>query len=138
MAVSRGTVSALALACALAALLFRGVEGAFGSAKVTESFDSAFSASFLSGSVSKKSYCLRKSKKQNKPLMVIMTRTGCGACQNLKQSVNMAPLVRLLPPPPATPSCCILVQTSATLSPPLPRPTTAPDNTQNVYRVMTT
>jgi hypothetical protein len=39
---------------------------------------------------SKRSYVLRKAAKAGKALMVLITRPGCGACQNLKQSVNMA------------------------------------------------
>lgn len=62
--------------------------GAFGSTPVTEHFDEEFSSFFLKST--KKSYALRKSKKEEKPLMVIMTRAGCGACQNLKQSVKLA------------------------------------------------
>eukprot|EP01043_Picozoa_sp_COSAG02_P010451 COSAG02_NODE_367_length_23739_cov_16.775127_9_plen_198_part_00 len=62
--------------------------GAFGSTPVTEHFDEEFSSFFLKST--KKSYALRKSKKEEKPLMVVMTRAGCGACQNLKQSVKLA------------------------------------------------
>ena len=31
---------------------------------------------------------MRRALKKSLPLMVILTRPGCGACQNLKQSVN--------------------------------------------------
>ena len=78
----------VATAAALAAVAPEGARGAFGHAKVAEHFDAAMSKHFLSST--KKSYALRKSRKENKPLMVMLTRRGCGACQNLKQSFNLA------------------------------------------------
>ena len=60
---------------------------AFGSASVTEHFDAELSSSFLPSS--KRSYAMRMAANSAKPLLVLLTRRGCGACQNLKQSVNM-------------------------------------------------
>ena len=58
----------------------------FGSMKVAEHFTEDISRHFLKST--KKSYALRYSRNHEKPLVVILTRKGCGACQNLKQSVN--------------------------------------------------
>ena len=55
----------------LAVIAPRTVNGAFGHTPVTEHFDDEFSSFFLKST--KKSYALRKSKKEEKPLMVIMT-----------------------------------------------------------------
>jgi thioredoxin-related protein len=63
------------------------VGAAFGHNKVTESFDAEVSKHFLGSA--KVSYARRKAKKQNKPLIVLLTKPGCGACQNLKQSVRL-------------------------------------------------
>jgi hypothetical protein len=63
-----------------------GTSAAFGQNKPAEHFDSGVSKHFLPSS--KKSYAMRKATKAEKPLLVILTRQGCGACQNLKQSVN--------------------------------------------------
>jgi hypothetical protein len=82
-----GLLGAIIAVCLLLALP-DGADGAFGHAPVAEFFDKDFSKFFIPST--KKSYSLRKSKKTEKPLMVIMTRAGCGACQNLKQSVNLA------------------------------------------------
>jgi len=57
-----------------------------GQNKPAEHFDNEISKHFLGSA--KRSYCLRKAKKKNLPLLVLLTRPGCGACQNLKQSVN--------------------------------------------------
>eukprot|EP00927_Polykrikos_kofoidii_P037813 TRINITY_DN32017_c0_g1_i1.p1 TRINITY_DN32017_c0_g1~~TRINITY_DN32017_c0_g1_i1.p1 ORF type:complete len:188 (+),score=34.98 TRINITY_DN32017_c0_g1_i1:220-783(+) len=73
--------------CLLTAAL-QPADGGFGDNPVTEHFDDEFSSLFLKST--KKSYVFRKSKKEEKPVMVVMTRMGCGACQNLKQSVNLA------------------------------------------------
>ena len=67
----------LLAAAALVALAPEGARGAFGHAKVAEHFDAEISKHFLSST--KKSYALRKSRKENKPLMVMLTRRGCGA-----------------------------------------------------------
>lgn len=77
----------LALVLLLLAVVPRAAEAAFGAAPVTEKFDGVVSASFLQSS--KKSYVLRTAGKKGKPLLVLLTKSGCGACQNLKQSVNM-------------------------------------------------
>ena len=45
-------------------------------------------------STSRRSYAMRRARKKHKPLMVILTRAGCGACQNLKQSVNHGTALR--------------------------------------------
>ena len=65
---------------------FEATDAAFGHNKVTEKFDTGVSAHFLLSA--KVSYAKRKAKKLNKPLMVLLTKPGCGACQNLKQSVG--------------------------------------------------
>ena len=62
-------------------------QAAWGHNKVTTAFDDEVKKHVIGSS--KKSYAMRKAKKANKPLLVILTRKGCGACQNLKQSVNM-------------------------------------------------
>lgn len=45
-------------------------------------------------------YAKRVAAKKGRPLMVLLTKKGCGACQNLKQSVNrgaeLAPLLSQL------------------------------------------
>jgi hypothetical protein len=58
----------------------------FGQAKPAENFDEEVSKHFIKSN--KPSYAKRRAKKHDKPLMVLLTRSGCGACQNLKQSVN--------------------------------------------------
>ena len=60
---------------------------AWGNNPITTEFDGSVKSSFISSA--KKSYAMRKAKKAGKPLMVLLTKKGCGACQNLKQSVNM-------------------------------------------------
>ena len=62
-------------------------DAAWGNNPVTQNFDEQTSKHFIGSS--KRSYALRKSKKLNKPIIVLLTKKGCGACQNLKQSVNM-------------------------------------------------
>jgi len=74
--------------------LFTAVEGAFGHAKVTQNFDKEVSAHFLGST--KRSYVLRKSATEGKPVLVLLTNPGCGACQNLKQSINMGGGVKKL------------------------------------------
>ena len=76
------------------AQLLPSVDAAFGQAKVAEHFDKDVSASFLASS--KKSYAMRVAVKKERPLMVLLTKTGCGACQNLKKSVNFGQELRTL------------------------------------------
>jgi hypothetical protein len=66
----------------------------FGHAKPAENFDEEVSKHFTKSN--KPSYAKRRAKKQNKPLLVLLTRNGCGACQNLKQSVNRGTEVKKL------------------------------------------
>lgn len=68
------------------ATLLGGTEGAFGQNKVAEHFTKEIAQSFLKSS--RKSYAMRAAAKLGKPLIVLLTKRGCGACQNLKQSVN--------------------------------------------------
>ena len=67
---------------------------AWGHGKVTEHFDEEISAHFVKST--KVSYAKRRAIKQGKPLLVLLTKRGCGACQNLKQSVNNGADVRSL------------------------------------------
>jgi thioredoxin-related protein len=61
-------------------------EGAFGSAQVADKFDPDIVKQFLK--TTRRSYALRRAAKHGKPLMVLLTKQGCGACQNLRQAVN--------------------------------------------------
>jgi hypothetical protein len=79
---------------ALLAVLLVGSDAAFGQAKVTEKFDEEVSKHFTKST--KPSYAKRRAKKLGKPLIVLLTRNGCGACQNLKQSVNYGSEVKKL------------------------------------------
>ena len=74
------------LAVVVAALLAGHGECAFGQHAPAEHFDAEISAHFLQSA--KPSYAKRRAKKQNKPLLVLLTKQGCGACQNLKQALN--------------------------------------------------
>eukprot|EP00729_Bicosta_minor_P008951 gene8951-16321_t len=70
------------------------VDAAFGQSKPVEHFDKDISKHFIS--TTKRSYVLRKAAKVDKPVVVLITRPGCGACQNLKQSLNMGSSVKAL------------------------------------------
>ena len=70
----------------LAVLTAHTANAAFGHAKVAEHFSTAIQKHFVKSS--RVSYAKRRARKQGKPLLVLLTRSGCGACQNLKQSVN--------------------------------------------------
>ena len=63
-----------------------------GSNKIANHFEAGSLPGLLSSA--KRSYALRTSAKKNQALMVILTRTGCAACQNLKQSVNRGTKLR--------------------------------------------
>ena len=70
----------------ICALLSQLGECAFGQAAPAEDFDAEISGHFLKSA--KPSYAKRRAKKANKPLLVLLTKRGCGACQNLKQALN--------------------------------------------------
>ena len=67
--------------------LFTAVEGAFGHAKVTQNFDKEVSAHFLGST--KRSYVLRKSATEGKPVLVLLTNPGCGACQAKQHAMSI-------------------------------------------------
>ena len=69
--------------------------GAWGHNKVAETFDKDVAQHFLKST--RLSYAKRRALKQGKPLLVILTKRGCGACQNLKQSVNNGKDVCVIP-----------------------------------------
>lgn len=73
---------------------FSCVGAAWGHAKVTETFDEEVSANFVTST--KISYAKRRAVKLGRPLLVLLTKRGCGACQNLKQSVNHGKEARAL------------------------------------------
>lgn len=77
----------LSTICALAFAVW-----APGSNKIANHFEAGSLPGLLSSS--KRSYALRTAKKKNQALMVILTRPGCAACQNLKQSVNRGTKLR--------------------------------------------
>lgn len=68
------------------ATLLGGTDAAFGQNKVAEHFTKEIEQGFMKSS--RKSYAMRVAAKRGKPLIVLLTKRGCGACQNLKQSVN--------------------------------------------------
>jgi thioredoxin-related protein len=73
-------------------LCAQGAIAAFGEPNMHEHFDDVVKAHFLGSQ--KVSYAKRKAKKEGKPLMVVITRQGCGACNMLKESVNSGSKVK--------------------------------------------
>ena len=89
---SNGNAVLLAIITVCVAVTPVGSAWAPGKNKVTTHFDADALPNLLSSS--KRSYVLRKARKLGLPVMAILTRAGCGACQNLKQSVNLGKELR--------------------------------------------
>jgi thioredoxin-related protein len=72
----------------------RDTSDGFGRSKPAENFDDEVSKHFIESNTP--SHAKESAKKQNKPLLVLLTRKGCGDCQNLKSSVNRGKEVKQL------------------------------------------